>query len=220
VRVKLAASLDGRTALLNGDSQWITGEESRQDVQKWRARSSAILTGIGTVLADDPSMTARVDDPPKYPLRVIADTHWRTPPKSRILRNPSTAIVAGGMHSSIPEELSGCGAQCLPLPLDQDRIDLAALMKALADKDVNELQVEAGAGLCGSLLAAGLVDEVLLYLAPVLLGDGGPGLFSFGPLESMQERTHLEVLESSRIGDDLRLRLKPDNVAMMDRLAS
>ena len=93
-------------------------------------------------------------------------------------------------------------------------------MKALAKRDVNELQVEAGADLCGSLLEAGLVDEVLLYLAPVLLGDGGPGLFSFGPLESMQERTHLEVLESSRIGDDLRLRLKPDKVAIMDRLAS
>jgi diaminohydroxyphosphoribosylaminopyrimidine deaminase/5-amino-6-(5-phosphoribosylamino)uracil reductase len=206
--------------LRNGDSKWISGEASRQDVQKWRARSSAILTGVGTVLADDPSMTARVADPPLQPLRVIADTHWRTPANSQILNDPTTAIVAGGEDFAIPEELAACGAECLPLPLDQDRIELSGLMKALATRGVNELQVEAGADLCGSLLSAGLIDEVLLYQAPVLLGEGGSGLFSIGPLESMHERTHLEVLESCRIGDDLRLRLKPDNVAITDRPAS
>ena len=117
VRVKIASSLDGRTALKNGDSQWISGAASRLDVQKWRARSSAILTGIGTVLADDPTMTARVEEPPLMPLRVIVDTHWRIPPTSRILQNPSSALVVGGQETAIPSALGKTGVQCLSLPL-------------------------------------------------------------------------------------------------------
>ncbi len=209
VRVKIASSLDGRTALPNGDSRWISSTVSRRDVQAWRARSSAILTGIGTVLADDPAMTARVAEPPLLPLRVIVDTHWRTPPLSRILQQPASALIAGSQDAVIPSALAETGVRCLPLPAPEGQVDLRSLMHALADLEINEVQVEAGAILCGALLRAGLVDEILLYLAPVLLGEGGPGPFAIGALESMQQRTQLELMESSQLGDDLRLRLRP-----------
>lgn len=209
VRVKIATSLDGRTALQNGESRWISGAASRVDVQTWRARSSAILTGIGTVLADDPSMTARVQEPPLMPLRVIVDTHWRTPAHSRILSDPSSALIAGSRDETMPSVLLRTGVRCIGLPQSAGRVDLHALMRHLAALEVNEVQVEAGAQLCGALLKAGLVDEILLYLAPVLLGEGGPGPFSLGVLESMQERAQLEVLESCKMGDDVRLRLRP-----------
>ena len=234
VRIKSAISLDGRTALRNGESRWISGEASRRDVQRWRARSSAILTGVGTVIADDPSLDARVpaepDAPPVLqPLRVVADSRWRTPPASRILDHPERTLLVGLGEHEVPAELRARGAHCLTLPAAKDpshdhaedrpqgrpqgqladRVDLGALLAALAEREINEVQVEAGAQLCGALLRAGLVDEWLIYLAPVLLGDGGPGPVALGPLESMAERTHLEMLESTRIGDDLRLRLKP-----------
>lgn len=230
VRIKSAISLDGRTALRNGASRWISGEASRRDVQCWRARSSAILTGVGTVIADDPSLDARIEsgiesglgEPPVLqPLRVVADSRWRTPPASRVLDRPERTLLAGLGEREVPAELRARGARCLPLPAAQgqaqdrsgdrpgDRIDLGALLAALAEREINEVQVEAGAQLCGALLRAGLVDELLIYLAPVLLGDGGPGPVALGPLESMDERTHLELLETTRVGDDLRLRLKP-----------
>jgi diaminohydroxyphosphoribosylaminopyrimidine deaminase/5-amino-6-(5-phosphoribosylamino)uracil reductase len=222
VRIKSAISLDGRTALRNGESRWISGEASRRDVQRWRARSSAILTGVGTVIADDPSLDARVPAEPDapavlQPLRVVADSRWRTPPASRILDHPERTLLAGLGDQEVPAELRSRGARCLPLPAAKeqqedrpgDRIDLGALLAALAEREINEVQVEAGAQLCGALLRAGLVDELLIYLAPVLLGDGGPGPAALGPLESMADRTHLEMLETTRVGDDLRLRLKP-----------
>lgn len=209
VRVKLASSLDGRTALRNGASQWISSAASRRDVQLWRARSCAILTGIGTVLADDPALTVRVGEPTAQPLRVVADTQWRTPPGSRVLLEPNSALIAGGQERAIPAALLESGVQCLPLPEVSGRIDLHALLRALAVREINELQVEAGAGLCGALLAAALVDEILLYQAPVLLGEGGPGLFDLGVLESMRDRTHLHVVETCHFGVDMRLRLQP-----------
>jgi len=210
LRIKSAISLDGRTALRSGDSKWISSDDSRRDVQRWRARSSAILTGIETVLADDPAMTARVDEAVRQPLRVIADSTWRTPPHSRILADPETSLLAGDRGAAVPGKLQACGVECLRLPAQASGVDLAALMSALADREINEVQVEAGARLCGALLRAGLVDELLIYQAPVLLGDGGPGPFALGPLESMQERTHLKVLETTRFGDDLRIRLQPE----------
>jgi len=209
VRVKVATSLDGRTALQSGESRWISCADSRQDVQAWRARSSAILTGVGTVLADDPAMTARVQEQPLLPLRVIADTHWRTPPNSRILSDASSALIAGSGDEAIPPALLVTGVRCLGLRQSEGRVDLHALMRHLAKIEINELQVEAGADLCGSLLKAGLVDEILVYLAPVLLGEGGPGPFKLGVLESMQQRTQLQLLEHCKMGDDVRLRLRP-----------
>ncbi|MGH8035195.1 MAG: bifunctional diaminohydroxyphosphoribosylaminopyrimidine deaminase/5-amino-6-(5-phosphoribosylamino)uracil reductase RibD, partial [Lysobacterales bacterium] len=211
VRVKIAASLDGRTALHNGNSQWISGAASRRDVQAWRARSSAILTGIGTVLADDPALTARVCEPPLQPLRVIVDTHWRTPVSSRVLQHPALALIAGSEQEPIPPALVNTDVHCLPLPLAGKRVDLPALMRALAAREINEIQVEAGATLCGGLWQAGLVDEILLYQAPVLLGTAGPGLFDLGVLDTMQDRTQLDVVESCQVGADLRLRMRPHN---------
>jgi len=210
VRVKSAVSLDGRTALRSGESQWITGEASRRDVQRWRARSSAILTGIGTVLADNPTLDARVDERVVQPLRVVADSCWRTPPGCRLLEVPERTLLAGDCARPIPADLRSSGAVCLPLPAGNGGIDLGKLMENMALREINEVQVEAGARLCGALLAAGLVDELLIYQAPVLLGDGGPGPFGIGPLESMTERTHLKVQESRAVGDDLRILLLPE----------
>ena len=213
VRVKLASSLDGRTALSNGVSQWISSEASRADVQHWRARSCAILTGIGTVLADDPALTARVNEAAKestlQPLRVVADTHWRTPPRSRVMLEPASTVIAGSQEHAIPSALSASGVECLALPEVDGRIDLHALLRALAVREINEVQVEAGADLCGALLKAALVDEIVLYQAPVLLGEGGPGLFNLGVIECMRDRTHLRVMETCYFGVDMRLRLRP-----------
>jgi len=210
VRIKSAISLDGRTALRNGESKWITGEASRKDVQRWRARSSAILTGIGTVLADNPTMDARVDEPVLQPLRIVVDSQWRTPPDSRILTGTGEVLIAGDESIAVPVQLASSRAQCLGLRTKDERVDLQALLKSLAEMEVNEVQVEAGARLCGALFEEGLVDELLVYQAPVLLGEGGPGIFALGPLESMAGRAHLRVLEVSRFGDDLRIRLQPD----------
>jgi diaminohydroxyphosphoribosylaminopyrimidine deaminase/5-amino-6-(5-phosphoribosylamino)uracil reductase len=209
IRIKTATSLDGRTALRNGDSKWISSEASRRDVQHWRARSSAILTGIGTVLADDPRMNARINEPVTQPVRVIADSNWRTPADCHILQTSGNVIIAGSQDLPVPEGLASSDAICLALPSSEGVISLAALMKGLAEMDLNEVQVEAGSGLCGALLNARLVDEILVYQAPVLLGSGGPGPFAFGPLESMADRTHLKVLENIQLGGDMRIRLKP-----------
>ena len=219
VRVKTAISMDGRTALGNGDSKWISSEDSRRDVQKWRARSSAVLTGIGTVLADNPAMTVRLDNsrhgqdgqaPGRQPLRVIADSRWRTPVDSAILADPATVIIAGTRDVAVPPELEAIGAQCISLPAITGRTDLVALLCRLAEMELNEIQVEAGGRLCGSLLKDRLVDELLIYQAPHLLGEGGPGPFTSRPLESMDERTHLKLLETRRFGEDWRFRLVPE----------
>jgi diaminohydroxyphosphoribosylaminopyrimidine deaminase/5-amino-6-(5-phosphoribosylamino)uracil reductase len=207
VRVKNAVSLDGRIGLQNGDSKWITGDAARADVQRWRARSSAILTGIGTVLADDPEMKARVTGAVKQPLRVVADSHWRIPRTAKLLEDAGSVLVAG--RGDAPRDLLGSGAQCVSCETTEAGIDLEFLLDDLGRRELNEVQVEAGSRLCGSLLARGLVDEILLYMAPVMLGDGGPGPFSFGPLDSMTDRAHFSLLETVRVGDDTRLRLKP-----------
>ncbi len=215
VRVKSAISLDGRTGLANGDSKWISSEASRRDVQKWRARSSAILTGIGTVLADNPTMNVRLaNNSPaagafRKPLRIIADSRWRTPLESRIMSDPETVIIAGTSDVTVPPELEMAGVRCLSLPAKSGRTDLVSLLSRLAEMECNEIQVEAGARLCGALLKDKLVDEILIYQAPVLLGTGGPGPFGFGPLESMDERTHLKLLETRRFGNDWRFRFQP-----------
>jgi diaminohydroxyphosphoribosylaminopyrimidine deaminase/5-amino-6-(5-phosphoribosylamino)uracil reductase len=208
VRIKVAASLDGRTSLANGESKWISSEASRRDVQHWRARASAILTGIGTVLADDPKMTVRLEGQAVQPIRVIADTNWRTPGTSQILSQPGKIIIAGSRNKEIPPGLAAMDIQLLPLPVVEGKLDLHALMAALADEQVNELQVEAGSKLCGALLQQGLVNELLLYQAPVILGEGGAGLFDGLGLSSMQQKVQLQLLESCFLGNDQRLRYK------------
>ena len=211
LRIKSAVSLDGRTGLANGESKWITGDDARRDVQSWRARSSAILTGIGTVLADDPSLDARVAGPVHQPLRIVVDSSWRIPPGSRVLREPERAWVIGGERNAATAALEATGVRCTSLPGADGRVDPERLLDALGEAELNEVQVEAGSRVCGTLLQAGLVDEILLYVAPVLLGDGGPGPFAFGPLESMQGRTHLHLVETVHVGRDLRLRLEPSS---------
>ena len=209
VRIKLAQSLDGRTALQDGASQWISSADSRRDVQSWRARSSAILTGIETVLADDPSLNVREIETSRQPVRVIADSRWRTPAGARVLSLPGRVLIAGLQDVEIPIALRDSAAELLPLPGSSGRVDLGALMSELANREFNEVQVEAGGTLCGALLEAQLVDEILVYLAPILLGGGARGAFEFGPLASMQERVGLNWLESGWTGPDLRLRLEP-----------
>ncbi len=209
VRIKLASSIDGRTALANGASQWISSAASRQDVQLWRARSSAILTGIGTVLADDPEMTVRLEGIEQQPVRVIADSRWRTPVGSRLLRQPGRVIIAGSQRFEAPRELRDTGVHLLALPEVDGKLDLQALLTSLANEQVNELQVEAGEKLCGALLKLDLVDEVLLYQAPVILGEGGAGLFAGLETHSMEQRIRLQLIESCFVGDDQRLRYRP-----------
>jgi diaminohydroxyphosphoribosylaminopyrimidine deaminase/5-amino-6-(5-phosphoribosylamino)uracil reductase len=209
VRIKLAASLDGRTALANGESLWISSPESRRDVQLWRARSSAIMTGIGTVLADDPQMNVRLEQTEVQPIRVITDRRWRTPIVSRILNTPGKVIIAGSEQQRIPTDLKAADVQLLPLPELDGKLDLQPLLRLLADEQVNELQVEAGETLCGTLLQQGLADEILLYQAPLILGEGGYGLFAGLNIASMQNRIELQLIESCFVGQDQRLRFRP-----------
>jgi diaminohydroxyphosphoribosylaminopyrimidine deaminase/5-amino-6-(5-phosphoribosylamino)uracil reductase len=208
VRVKLAHSLDGGTALANGQSQWISSEAARADVQRWRSRACAILTGIGTLRADNPSLNVRQADVPQ-PLRVIADSHWQTPQDALTLSLPGDVLIAGRADILPPAVLSGIRAELVSLPSSANRIDLDALLAELARREVNEVHVEAGPTLCGALLMAGLVDEILLYVAPRLLGTDARGMFAIGALEDMADSISLEWLEADRIGPDLRLRLRP-----------
>ncbi|HLD14680.1 MAG TPA: bifunctional diaminohydroxyphosphoribosylaminopyrimidine deaminase/5-amino-6-(5-phosphoribosylamino)uracil reductase RibD, partial [Burkholderiales bacterium] len=205
VRVKLAASLDGRTALANGESKWITGEPARADVQHWRARSSAMLTGIGTVLADDPSLNVRAFEIGRQPLRVVLDSQLRMSPKAKMLALPGTTLVVTASNDAArAAALRQAGAEVQVLA-DKGRVDLAALMRMLAAREANEILVEAGATLSGALLEAGLVDELVLYQAPCLLGDAGRGLFRLANLTQMAARPALEIKDMRAIGQDWRL---------------
>ena len=208
VRLKSAASLDGRTALPDGRSQWITGEAARADGHVWRLRAGAILTGIGTALADDPRLTVRTPAATRQPLRVVLDSTLRLPPTARMLSEPgATLVVHTATDSAREAALRAAGAELLRLPADRP-IDLDAVLAELARRDVNELHVEAGAVLGGALLRAGLVDELLIYLAPIVLGQGR-GMFDIGPLPSLADAPALDLVEVTPIGVDLRLRARP-----------
>jgi diaminohydroxyphosphoribosylaminopyrimidine deaminase/5-amino-6-(5-phosphoribosylamino)uracil reductase len=210
LRLKLAASLDGRTALADGASRWITGPAARRDVQHWRARSSAILTGIGTALADDPSLTVRELDIGRQPARVVVDSRLRLPAGARLLGLPGQVIVAAAADDpGRRAALRATGAEVLNLPDGRGGVDLTALMAALAQRDMNEVLVEAGERLSGALLAAGLVDELLLYLAPHALGSDARGLFAFPALTRMDQRIGLNIVETRMIGPDLRILARP-----------
>lgn len=209
LRVKLAMSLDGRTALANGQSKWITGEAARADVQHWRARAGAILTGIGTVLADDPRLTARVPDVDLVPpLRVVLDRGLRTPAGAQVLdgRVPTLVVHREG---EVPDARHAL-VQCHAVPADdKGRLDLLAVLRLLAEQGINEVQVEAGAPLAGAFFAQGLVDEVLLYIAPVLLGSDARPLLTLPSLTDMADRWHLRVVDEAKFGEDWRLMLRP-----------
>ncbi len=216
VRCKLAASLDGRTAMASGESQWITGEAARRDVQFLRARSSAILTGVGTVLADDPSMNVRLQptdlrgleptEAVRQPLRVVVDSRLRTPPGARLLGLPGMTLIAcTDQPAPAIAVLESAGALVEVLPEGRGRVDLESLLRHLAEQEVNEVLIEAGPTLAGAAVAAGLVDELVLYLAPHLMGDAARGLFHLPGLERMAERIPLTLTDVRAVGQDWRL---------------
>ncbi|MCM5679655.1 bifunctional diaminohydroxyphosphoribosylaminopyrimidine deaminase/5-amino-6-(5-phosphoribosylamino)uracil reductase RibD [Schlegelella sp. S2-27] len=209
VRMKIAASLDGRTALDDGTSQWITSPEARADGHQWRARAGALLTGIGTVLEDDPRLDVREVETPRQPLRVVVDSRLQTPASARILQPPGDVLVYAASEETAragPLRATGAEVACLPNP--HGKVDLLAMLNDLAARGVNELHVEAGHKLNGSFVREDLVDEYLVYLAPRLLGRGRD-MLDFGPLVALRDAPQLEFLEIERIGPDLRIRARP-----------
>jgi len=211
VRLKIAASLDGATALANGASQWITGPAARADGHAWRKRAGAVLTGIGTVRDDDPRLDVREVQTTLQPLRVVVDSRLDIAAGARILQPPGQALVycAAGVDDARRAALQAQHIEVATLPATATgKTDLQALLADLARREINELHVEAGHQLNGSLLRAGLVDELLVYLAPRLLGPGR-GMAAIGPLEQLADSLDFEFFDVERIGDDLRLRLRP-----------
>jgi len=210
VTVKLAASLDGGTALPGGESHWITGEAAREDVQRLRARSSAVMTGSGTVLADDPRLDVRLPGATRQPLRVVLDSKLRTPATARILAPPGQALLlCTDEDAERASALRAAGAEVVQMPSSGGSVDLAAALALLAERQVNELLVECGAGLAGAFFAAGLVDELRLYIAPMLLGRGARPLADLEAPASMAERLEFSIVERQDVGKDLMLRLRP-----------
>ena len=209
VRVKIAASLDGRTALANGESKWITGEAARQDVQHWRARSCAILTGIGTVLADDPQMNVRNIPNARQPLRVVVDSNLRISPQAKILEGGNTLIAYVSDSENKADTLSKAGAELIKVESSDGKVCIKQLLRYLAERGINEVVVEAGQMLNGALFALHLVDEFLFYYAPSLLGADARGMLAFPELQSTQERTQLSIIDVRQLGQDIRIRAKP-----------
>ncbi|CAD6509777.1 Riboflavin biosynthesis protein RibD [Paraburkholderia kirstenboschensis] len=217
VRMKVAASLDGRTGLPSGISQWITGEAARADGHAWRARASAVLTGIGTVREDDPRMTVRSVDTPRQPQRVLIDSQLEVSPQAQILAGAPTLIFCGNLdqrHSDRAQALRERGAEIVQLANAAGKVDLPAMLKVLGERQVNELHVEAGYKLNGSLLREGCVDELLVYLAPSLLGIDSMSMFNLSAPDTLEGRVKLAFHNVERIGEDLRIlaRLVPAGV--------
>lgn len=216
--VKIAASLDGRTALANGQSQWITGPAARADVHRMRARASAVMTGIGTVLADDPELTARpadIDANVLAPVRVIVDSSLRTPPGARTLAAPGVVVVLTTRGACAEADaLAAAGARIETVAADAaGRCALPGVLERLAALEVNSVWTEAGPTLSGALVAGGLADELVVYLAPQVLGDTARGMFAVPELASLAERVELELAETRHVGRDLRLTLRPRTVS-------
>ncbi|OGS81235.1 MAG: riboflavin biosynthesis protein RibD [Gallionellales bacterium GWA2_55_18] len=222
VRSKIAMSLDGRTALNNGESKWITGDAARQNVQHWRARSCVVLTGIGTVLADDPQLNVRGIETSRQPLRAVVDSRLQMPSSARLLQqhpSPSGGGAGGGgesgggsvlIYTAMQDAqkiaaLEQAGARVVVLPDASGQVDTAAVLHDLAAQGCNEVLVEAGSKLNGALLKAGLVDELVLYLAPQLLGDMARGMAQLGELASLEQRIELEWKDVRHVGKDLRI---------------
>ena len=210
VRIKLGTSLDGRTAMANGESKWITGEASRLDVQAWRARSGAILTGANTVLIDDPSLTVRLGDDTPFvpPLRVVLDPGLATVARGKVRDASAPTLYLHAPDAKPPRDIDVPRAA---VAVTAGRFDLHAVLALLAAREINEVQVEAGATLAGAFLAAGLADEVLLYVAPVLLGENARPLFAGLGIDTLAQRAQLKVLDARAMGEDQRLLLQPMN---------
>ncbi len=204
VRMKAAASLDGKTALHNGRSQWITGQAARDDGHWWRARACAILTGIGTIKADDPQLNVRAVDTPRQPRRIVVDSRLDIDPEARVLQGGGTWIVTAQKNPEKEALLHDRGAEIIMLPNAQGKVDLPALMLELGRRQINEVHVEAGLKLNGSLIREACVDELLLYLAPNLLGDAR-GLFDLPALDTLDGKYALSFHEVKQIGLDLRI---------------
>jgi diaminohydroxyphosphoribosylaminopyrimidine deaminase/5-amino-6-(5-phosphoribosylamino)uracil reductase len=208
VRLKLASSLDGQSALQNGTSQWITGAAARLDGHRWRARACAILSGIGSVRDDDPQLNVRGVETTRQPLKVVVDSRLELSTAARLFNGGGVLVAYADENKQLEQRaaaLSGCGAELLRLPNDDGKVDLPALMHALGQRGVNEVHVEGGARLSGALLAAGLVDEILLYLAPCLLGASARGLFDLPALSSLADRHVLNLRDVRMVGGDIRV---------------
>ncbi len=209
LRVKLATSLDGRTAMASGDSRWISGEASRRDVHRWRARSGALLTGAGTVLADDPQLTVRLEDGSDFvpPLRVVLDPGLATVARGRVREGDAPTLYVHAPEARLPR---GLNIDHVAVAVQGTRFDLQAVLRLLAARGVNEIQLEAGATLAGAFLSAGLVDELLLYVAPVLLGEHARPLFDGLHIDAMAQRLRMRRIDSAVVGEDFRLLLRPE----------
>ena len=220
LRMKVAVSLDGRSALADGTSQWITGTAARADGHAWRKRAAAVLTGVGTVRDDDPRLDVRLVETVRQPLRVIVDSRLETPPTARILAPPGEVLVYAAIDDRARRSaLEAHGAEVALAPSPSGKVDLAAMVADLGRREINELHVEAGEKLNASLLAAGLVDELLVYVAPKLLGDGR-GLAALPPLARLDDALGFAFVDVGRIGDDLRLLLRPSALANDPRSAA
>ena len=208
VRMKVAISLDGRTALADGQSRWITGEAARRDGHAWRKRAAALLTGVGTVRDDDPRLDVRLVETPRQPLRVIVDSKLETPAGARILDAPGSVLIyAATPAADRAAALQARGAEVVAMAGTNAKVDLRSMLHDLGERGVNELHVEAGSKLNGSFVRAGLVDEWLVYVAPRLIG-AGRDLASFGPLATLGDALALRYCSVERVGDDLRLVLR------------
>jgi diaminohydroxyphosphoribosylaminopyrimidine deaminase/5-amino-6-(5-phosphoribosylamino)uracil reductase len=216
IRCKLAASLDGRTAMASGESKWITSEAARRDVQRLRARSSAVVTGVGTLLADDPSLNVRLapaelpavdpSEPVHQPVRVVVDSRLRTPPQARMLSLPGTTLIACiDQDPAHAAPLESAGAKVYVCPESEGRVDLRSLFRHLAEQEINEVLIEAGPTLGGAVLREALVDELVIYLAPHLMGDEARGLFRLPRLERMRDRIDLTITDTRMVGRDMRI---------------
>lgn len=208
VRVKLATSMDGRSALSSGESKWISGEASRLDVQHWRARAGALLTGAGTVLADDPQLTVRLGDDTPFapPLRVVLDPGLATVARGRVREGEAPTLY---IHAPNTKLSRGIDAELATAPVEGGRFDLHHVLRLLAERGINEVQLEAGATLAAAFLEAGLVDELLLYVAPVLLGSKARPLFDGLNIQSMADRLQLDIVDTRRLGEDIRVLMHP-----------
>jgi diaminohydroxyphosphoribosylaminopyrimidine deaminase/5-amino-6-(5-phosphoribosylamino)uracil reductase len=205
VRMKCAASLDGRTALSNGTSKWITGPAARLDVQRLRARSCAMLTGAGTVLADDPQLNVREVDTPRQPLRVLVDTHLSVPASARIFQGGGTLVVTATEDTGAVAAMRDTGIEVVVLGGAGGHVDLPRLVRWLGEREMNDVTIEAGATLNGAFLEAGLVDELVLYLAPTILGSTARGLFVLPELMRMEDKLQLTIRDVRQVGSDFRI---------------